>query len=724
MRQNLVIVESGSKTRTIQKILGSEYTVIASGGHIDNLPKKELGIDVTDDFRTHYSVLSAKRQWIRDVRERLQKNPDTKLWLATDKDLEGERIAEAIRVQCRLKQGSFHRVYFTEITPVAIREAFSNPLPHLDAAALESQETRRVLDRLIGYQLSPLLWKRFPQNSRTPLSIGRVQAATLSLVVEKGQQIERHENQKKWSIHGEFQDLPRATLTLSEDLEIHQFLQSLKGIFTAIAKPPSIVKTHPPPPFMTSTIQQTAYRELGIPIQRTMKICQELYEKGKITYPRTDSCVLSETFQNEALAFLQDRYGVESIATASSMAGTKKSRSRTNNNKHAQEAHEAIRPTSCRLETLPETDGTPQQRDHARVYALIWKRTMASLMRPAEYKETKIHIRDASFSMDSGHAFRCAPRTLVYPGYLVLSSSSSSTAVVDVEKKQYPETPWIVDCTGGVEAREIYDAPPARYDEASLVRRMEEEGIGRPATYQQSIDKLVDKHYMEKRGTEGRLEKISVLRWTSASSKILEHVEEVRVGAEPSSRFASTELGLRVHQFLQDHFPDVVSVSFTKEMEIKLDQVQKGLNTRLAILGTFYGTWDPLIQSVRGLISNNTSKSNAVPKAIPLREFKIGRRIYRVYQGQYGPYLKFKEGTRIKNVGLTPYLQWKGLGVGDINDLSSEDVTLLTSMPVMVRWEGAEYKMEYGRYGFYCRADKTLTPVQIRSMLLRQFPSV
>jgi DNA topoisomerase-1 len=710
MRHHLVIVESGSKTRTIQKILGSEYTVIASGGHIDNLPKKELGVDVTDEFRTHYSVLPAKRQWIRDVRERLQKNQEAKIWLATDKDLEGERIAEAIRIQCRLKQGTFQRVYFTEITPVAIREAFSHPLPHLDAAALESQETRRVLDRLIGYQLSPLLWKRFPQNSRTPLSIGRVQAATLSLVVERSQQHELHENQKKWSIHGQFQDLPRASLTLLDDLDnnktkIHRFLQSLQGVFTATAMSPTLVKTYPPPPFMTSTIQQTAYRELGIPIQRTMKICQELYEKGKITYPRTDSCILSETFQKEALAFLQDRYGVQSISTATT--GTKKSRA------GSQEAHESIRPTSCCLETLPETEA---QRDHARLYALIWRRTMASLMRPAEYKETKIHIRDASFPLDSLQVFRCAPRSLVFPGFMLLSPST-----VVVEKKQYPETPWIVACTGSVEAREIYDAPPARYDEASLVRRMEEEGIGRPATYQQSIDKLVDKHYIEKRGTEGRLEKISVLRWTSASSKILEHVEEVRVGAEPSSRFASTELGLRVHGFLQEHFPDIVSVSFTKEMETKLDEVQKGLNSRLAILGTFYDTWEPLIQSVGSLISNTSGSSAVVPKAIPLREFKIGRRLYRVYQGQYGPYLKFKEGTHIKNVGLTPYLQWKGLD--SIDDLSSEDITLLTSMPVTVREGGVGYKMEYGRYGFYCRADKTLTPVQIRSMLLRQFPS-
>lgn len=689
-RGNLVIVESGSKTKTIQKILGDEYVVIASGGHIDNLPKKKLGIDLDNDFQAHYTILPAKQAWVRDVRNRLAKGGQ-EIWLATDKDLEGERIAEAIRVQCRLS--SFRRVYFTEITPVAIREAFANPLSHLDVAALESQETRRVLDRLIGYQLSPVLWKTFPQNSRTPLSIGRVQAATLSLVVERSRRQDSTAS-KKWSITGDFLSLPKTTYhgtkTLESRSEVNQLFSSLRGIFTAIAKAPTVVKVAPPPPFMTSTIQQTAYRELSMPIKRTMKICQELYEKGYITYPRTDSCKLSVTFRTEAMAWLTERYGAEYIATESchrqKMMASK-----------AQEAHEAIRPTSCGREILPPEIG----HDHGRLYALLWKRAMASLLRPAHYRETKIYIRDASFQEDC--AFRCAPRALVFAGFHILSSGPSCP-----QCQEYSEIEWSVMCQG-IEAREVFESLPPRYDEASLVRRMEEEGIGRPATYQQSIDKLVEKHYIEKRGSEGILEKIEILHWKDVLEPILVLEESIRVGAEPSNRFCFTELGLRVHDFLASHFPSIMSVAFTKEMELHLDEVQQGCKTRLTILRDFYRAWEPLLTSVLRMPSLVT----VAPKAIPLREYKIGRRLYRVYEGRFGPYLKFKDGARIKNMSLMPYLAWKGLA--GIEGLQSEDIALLASIPRTV--EGG-LVMEYGRYGFYCRTDKMLTPIQIRTLLL------
>ena len=713
-----MIVESFSKTRTIQKILGNEYTVIASGGHIDNLPKKEMGVDVHDEFRTHYHILPAKRQWIRDVRQRLEGGSKT-IWLATDKDLEGERIAEAIRCQCRLEPGSFHRVYFTEITPAAIHEAFDHPLPHLDAAALESQETRRVLDRLIGYQLSPLLWKRFPQNSRTPLSIGRVQAATLSLVVDRCSKNQEHQQQKKWSIVGDFEDLPRAVyddkknpFQSETEASVLDFLTRLQGNFVARARAPTIVKTPPPPPFMTSTIQQTAYRELGMPIQRTMKVCQELYEKGRITYPRTDSCILSSTFRTEAVAFLQERYGAGNVDPG--VSDSNRNQKKTTKSKNAQEAHEAIRPTSCRLEALPSSD-EQKNRDHQRLYGLIWKRAMASLMRPAEYQETKIEIRDASFLKDNDGAFRCAPRRLVFPGYLLLSSPATATpGQENIPKKKE----WTVHCHG-IEAKEVFSAPPPRYDEASLVRRMEEEGIGRPATYQQSIDKLVEKRYIEKRATDGVLKTIHVLRWKDPSSEVLPAQEQIRVGAEPSNRFSSTELGERVHTFLAEHFPDIVSVSFTKDMESKLDEVQRGCNTRLSILEAFYKSWEPLVASVRQSVATTTAIAPLQDKASPLKEIKIGRRIYRVFGGPYGPYLKFKDASsnRVKNIGLNPYLQWKGLNT--MEEFGQDDVALLASLPLQVR-DGL--MIEYGRYGFYCRQDKTLTPEQIRELLLPLAP--
>jgi DNA topoisomerase-1 len=702
-QHHLVIVESGSKTRTIQKILGKEYTVIASGGHIDNLPKKELGVDVLHDFQIQYTVLPTKRQWIRNVRERIQ-DASTTVWLATDKDLEGERIAEAIRCQCRMKPGSFKRVYFTEITTVAIQDAFANPSSHLDTAALESQETRRVLDRLIGYQLSPLLWKRFPQNSRTPLPIGRVQAATLSLVVDRCQ---RHGGDllRKWSIVGDFVGLPRAVYDDDMDhvKDVREFLTRLEGNFVARARPSTLIKTSPPPPFMTSTIQQAAFRELGMPIQKTMKVCQELYEKGHITYPRTDSCHISQTFRTEAVAFLTERYGANNIDQDEGVNNRKQGR------KNAQEAHEAIRPTSCWLEELSSDE--QKNRDHPRLYRLIWKRAMASLMRPAEYEETKIEICDASFLKNNNRdcgAFRCAPRCLVFPGYLLLSSPCEINC-----KKEYPAEKWTVCCgSGGIEAREKFQEPPPRYDEASLVRRMEEEGIGRPATYQQSIDKLVEKRYIEKRATEGVLKTIHVLQWKDPRSDILDQEVQVRVGTEPSNRFSSTELGNRVYTFLAEHFPDIVSVSFTKHMETKLDEVQRGCNTRLSILHDFYKSWEPLLTTA---IASLQPKKNQ-KKARPLKEIKIGRRIYRIFGGPYGPYMKFKDpsSNRVKNIGLIHYLQWKGSTDG-LETFGQDDVALLTSLPLRVK---DNLVIEYGRYGFYCRADKTLTPEQIRALLL------
>jgi DNA topoisomerase-1 len=678
---NIVIVESKSKIKTIEKILGKDYKVFASSGHIDNLPKKELGIDIENNFKPTYKLLVDKKKYLDNLKQQCEKGV---VWLATDKDFEGERIAEALRKYLRLS--NFKRVYFTEITPKAILESFKNPSTHLNNLYLDCQETRRIMDRLIGYKLSPILWKHFPMNNKNPISIGRVQAATLAIVMNRDKEIEEFSSAKNWVVTGFFinslQDTLQAVLH-PKDLEheiIVQLLGQLVGNFTAKCLDPKHTKSYPSKPFITSSLQQASYSALHFPIQKTMKLAQELYEKGHITYIRTDSAKLSDDFVQIATQYIAENYGQEYVL---------KIPRNPKNNKNAQEAHEAIRPTRLTKEINLSLD-------HQKLYELIWKRSIAYIMTPAIFQEVEIQIKDASFQ--NNEYFKDTISELIFDGYLKLENKTI------YEKWKGPLTTWKSVTCNKIEAREKFGNFPIHFDESGLVKKMEQEGIGRPATYVASISKLVDKKYIEKKDFEGVYKDQIGYIWKKPNHPLQTFSEKVVLGKE-KNKFGITELGGNIIKFLEKYFSFAINIGFTKEMEIKIDDILNQQSKKHEILNDFYKILKPLLEQPieKTIITKKANDS--------LRQFKIGRKLYHIKDGPYGPYLHYKEKTKVKNISLTAYLQFSHKS---LDSLMEKDVKLLTSLPIEYK---DHCKLEYGRYGFYSRQEN-LTREQINEILI------
>ena len=686
----LVIVESKSKTKTIEKILGKEFRVLASSGHIDNLPKKELGIDVDAGFKPRYVLASDKKKVVAQLQEQAAKA--SLVWLATDKDYEGERIAEALRKRLGLTE--FRRVYFTEITPTAIRTSFETPYTQLHRDYLDCQEARRVMDRLIGYKLSPILWKHFTANSKTPLSIGRVQAATLALVVRRENEIRDFNPEKKWILSATFTTLEdKATLYCDQHVQdsqsrpqVMELLQKIREEWSIKISDVEKTRTYPPKPFITSTLQQVAYQQLRYPIKKTMKLAQELYEKGLITYMRTDSAILSQDFMEKGTAFLNAEYGSRYVVQVPRVV---------KNNKSAQEAHEAIRPTSTKKDiTLSE--------EHQRLYTMIWERAMGFLMSPAEYDQARVRIRDSSFSPP--HAFQGLYKSLVFDGFLVLDGKHPIQGPLDVAALQKKIGAAQQLRCQIIDATQKINAPPARLEEASLVRLMETEGIGRPATYQQSIEKLVDKRYIEKQNYSGQPQSVETISWRGQGQRLTESKQTVTIGAE-KNRFGTTELGQKIFEFMNQYFQTLMDIDFTRTMEQKMDDIVTQKNTRLGVLQEFYETLTPLL-------SQQFSKT-VLPKKEDVAQHKIGRKIYRIREGPYGLYLHYKNDKKTVNLGIQPYLDFMKKTAQEIN---LKDIQLLISFPKIFDSK----KLEYGRYGFFCRETPSLPFKEIITKLLSE----
>lgn len=677
---NIVIVESKSKIKTIEKILGKDYKVFASSGHIDNLSKKELGIDIENNFKPTYKLLVDKKKYLDNLKHHCQKG---NVWLATDKDFEGERIAEALRKYLGL--ANFKRVYFTEITPKAILDSFKNPSTHLNTLYLDCQETRRIMDRLIGYKLSPILWKHFPMNNKNPISIGRVQAATLAIVMNRDKEIEEFTSAKNWVVIGYFTNSLQETLQAllhPKDLEHENILQLLKqlvGKFTTKCLDPKLTKSYPSKPFITSSLQQASYTALHFPIQKTMKLAQELYEKGHITYIRTDSAKLSDDFIQLASQYIAENYGQDYVL---------KVPRNPKNNKNAQEAHEAIRPTRLVKEINLSLD-------HQKLYELIWKRSIAYIMTPAIYQEMEIQIKDVSFQ--NNEYFKDTISELIFDGYLKLENKTIC------EKWNGPLTTWKSLTCNKIEAREKFENFPIHYDESALVKKMEQEGIGRPATYVASISKLVEKKYIEKKDFVGVSKQQKGYLWKKPNHPLKVFAEKVVLGKE-KNKFGMTELGTNIIKFLEKYFSFAINIGFTKEMEIKIDDILNQKTKKLEILNDFYKILKPLLEQ-------NIEKTGVVKKASnSLRQFKIGRKLYHIKDGPYGPYLHYKEKTKVKNISLTAYLQFSHKS---LDSLMEKDVKLLASLPIEYK---DNCKLEYGRYGFYSRQEN-LTNDQIKDIL-------
>lgn len=670
---NIMVVESSSKIKTMQHILKKinpekTYLLFASGGHIDNLPSKSLGIDIDHQFKPTYVLLPKKKQVLDKIKDCFKKYTIENIYLATDKDFEGEKISDSLIRHIPFSH--FRRIYFNEITESSIRHAMKHYSTHLDKNMLQCQETRRILDRLLGYQITPILWKKFQQQNKIPLSIGRVQCAVLSLFREK----QTSDPHKKWYIDAQFDNLNCHLMKedqvwfSTEESDCRNILNKLEGRFTLLERYHKDRNVSPPLPFITSSLQQTAYSELHFPIALTMKLAQELYEKGFITYLRTDSFHYSDSFCLEMKNYIEKTIGLSYF----------KGYTLKKKIKNAQEAHEAIRPTDITKENV---DLTPQ---HQKLYLLIRKRTMATFLIPAIYRDYYYKIMDGSFVSQNLY-FLGKISQLLEPGFLILYGKTRDSFDEKFEMKER-----------NIFAQEKLENAIQFYDEGSIIKKMETLGIGRPATYQSCFGKLVDKEYIKKTDIPGQTILLKKLVWQGSISE-----ERVSVlWGHQKNKFIMTELGSNIHDFLVRYFQFITKVEYTSEMESFLDQVHEGKKQQIDVLQSFWDSFQPMLQQDFGIVI----KKKAVKS---LHEFKMGRKKIKILDGKFGPYLSYQDNKKTKNISLNHYLEDRHKHLREITD---KDISILLSFPIKTQKNGSEYTIQYGRYGLYCVEDKFWKP--------------
>lgn len=578
MSKNLLIVESPAKAKTIEKYLGKDFTVKASYGHVRDLPKGDDAIDIENGFEPKYEVLADKKSVIKELKALIKKHET--VWLATDEDREGEAISWHLAEALKLDPVTTPRIVFNEITKPAILKAIENPR-YIDHNLVDAQQARRILDRIVGFRLSPVLWRKI----KAGLSAGRVQSVAVRLIVEREREIIAFTPTSSYKVSAEFilNSGAKVTAELAKKIPTlegaREFLESCKGAdysITDLVKKPG--KKSPPAPFTTSTLQQEASRKLSFSVTQTMRVAQTLYEAGKITYMRTDSVSLSETARNEAQKVITGNYG-EKYANP---------RQYKNKNSNAQEAHEAIRPTDFAVSELTELD-----RNEKRLYELIWKRTLASQMANAQLEKTTVDISVST----NGAIFKATGEVLVFDGFLKLYMEGTDDEEEDETAKGVLPPINVGESVdlGFMEALERYSRPSPRYTEASLVKKLEEQGIGRPSTYAPTISTIQKRNYAEKEVREGTPRDLNLLRLEA--DVIEDNIKTEITGAEKSKLFP-TDLGMVVNDFLTKFFPSILDYSFTAKMEAEFDEIASGNQGWRTLLDDFYKDFDPKVKHI------------------------------------------------------------------------------------------------------------------------------
>jgi len=614
MAKELVIVESPAKARTLTRILGKHFNVKSSLGHVRDLPPNRLGVDVKNGFAPKYVILKEKRKVVKELKEAAEKA--AVVYLATDPDREGEAISWHLIKAVELKTIPVHRVVFHEITEEAIKEAFHQPR-QIDMNLVNAQQARRILDRLVGYKISPLLWRKV----KSRLSAGRVQSVALRMIAEREREIENFVPQEYWTIEVELAKIAalddkvssfKAKLAGLKDgerkLEIHrqeeaeQIASQLRVANYFVAKvSKKRISRHPTSPFTTSTLQQEAWRKLHFTAQRTMKIAQQLYEglsvgeegvTGLITYMRTDSTKVAESAIKETRAYIRGKYGAEFLPSRPRLFAKKA--------KGAQEAHEAIRPTKVSREpNLIKPYLTP---DQAKLYELIWKRMVASQMADALFDTTTIEIEAKEPLEGRSYILKATGSIPHFLGFLILYSEGKD----EVESEEEGKAP-LPALAKGDELRFLdlfpeqhFTQPPPRYNEATLVKALEEKGIGRPSTYAPIISTLRERGYVERK--EGR--------------------------------FHPLELGLVVNDLLVGHFSEIVNIDFTARMEEQLDEIARGEENWVGVIGEFYTPFDEMLQKASMQIPKVKVADEPTDEICP----QCGRAMV-IRMGRYGKFI-------------------------------------------------------------------------------------
>jgi DNA topoisomerase-1 len=686
----LVIVESSTKEKTIQKYLQeafasekNKYTVKASGGHIADIVKKDFGLD-KKTLQPIYTTLTDKKKTIDKLKQLVKENDIT--LLASDNDREGEAIAWHLKNILKPKQ--YKRIVFNEITKNALYQAVTNP-KDIDMDMVNSQQARRVMDRLVGFNLTKMLWSNF--SSQNVLSAGRVQSVVLLLILNKEREITEFKTERYWNILNTF-DNGIVDAKLYKNNNIYKFSEKEKvisvlkllannkyNLFNSTIKD---ILEYADKPFTTSTLQQKA-TSYGFSIKETMKVAQELYEQGHITYMRTDSTTLSEDFQSKLKAYIKSTYGDKYENTGKQKTSKKQ--------KNAQEAHEAIRPTKLvRLQKLNTKQTT--------LYNLIFNRTVASMMVPAQYKELQLHIQHEAL-MKHDMYFMGKVKHIIELGYKkVYAETETVPEPRDVDKlyKEFGKKTILKSLE--VKGNCIWTTPPQRYNEASIIKAMEDSGIGRPSTYVSILNKLYERMFITKTDINGddKVYDDYILKNGKLSKK-----EEKKPMYYEKNKILPSDSGTKVNEYLNKEFKDIVNLDFTCNMENELDKIAEGSNTYNDLIKKFYGFIN--------------EKCNIIPKKergtktsleSEKYDFSIDGNDIVLRVAKYGPVIEIKsknDNEKSTYLTLKPYM--KAMRITDLKDISKSDIKFLLEFPKKFN----NYTIHYKSYGFYVENDKKNT---------------
>jgi DNA topoisomerase-1 len=668
MAKNLVIVESPAKAKTIEGFLGKDFLVKSSFGHVRDLAKKGMAVDTDKDFSPVYEVSPDKEKIVAELRK-LAKSAEI-VWLATDEDREGEAISWHLFETLKLDDDNTKRIVFHEITKPAILKAIQNPRT-IDKHLVDAQQARRVLDRLVGFELSPILWKKI----KPSLSAGRVQSVAVRLIVEREREILNHKSVSSFKVSAlffagsaAFKAELKSNFT-SRD-EAMTFLQKCRNaVFTVNALDTKPAKKSPAAPFTTSTLQQEASRKLGFSVKRTMSVAQRLYESGKITYMRTDSVNLSDLAMEMAAGVIKNNFGEKYVNP----------RRYKTKSKGAQEAHEAIRPTYMENSSI---DG---ERDEMRLYDLIWKRTLASQMADAELEKTTAQIGTAATT----ETFVAQGEVIKFDGFLKVYMESSDDEGDDNEKQEGMLPAMSVGQQLGLEnitATQRFTHHPPRYTEASLVKKLEELGIGRPSTYAPTISTVQDRGYVVREDREGKPRNYDVL--TLKNGNINEEIRTENTGAEKSKLFP-TDIGMVVTDFLQQYFPQIMDYNFTASVEEEFDRIAEGEMDWRKMLKDFYR---PFHQEVEK--TSETSERASGERLLGV-DPNTGKNVY-ARIGRFGPLAQIGESDD-ENKKFASLRKDQRLEM-----ITLEDALELFKLPrISGQYEGKDMKIAIGRFGPY-----------------------
>ena len=673
MADNLVIVESPAKAKTIEKYLGNEFKVASSFGHISDLPSKNIGIDIENDFKPNYEVSSDKKTVVKNLKDLVKKSKT--VWLASDEDREGEAIAWHLFRTLKLNADNTKRIVFNEITKSAITNAVNNPRS-INYNLVDAQQARRVLDRIVGYELSPVLWRKV----KGGLSAGRVQSVAVRLLVEKEREIRDYVSTSSFKVEAIFKNSKGKEFTarLSNEFNSKEdaiaFLNNSNGAtfsVSEIVKKP--LKKSAPAPFTTSTLQQEASRKLSFPVSKTMSVAQRLYESGHITYMRTDSVNLSSLAIDEAKKQVITAFG-ESYSNPKNYNTKSKS---------AQQAHEAVRPTNFSMSADSIKDY-----DQKRLYSLILNRTLASQMKPAELEKTNIKISNSN----DAEIFFASGEVIKFDGYLKLYqvSKDDDNGENDGILPGFNQNEVLELCN--IFAQQKFSRPPYRYSEASLVKKLEELGIGRPSTYAPTISTIQNRGYVEKGSTEAKSR--SVTKINLIDGVISEEALSEKFGSD-KGKLIPTDIGMIVTDFLTNHFEYIMDYNFTARVEQDFDSIAEGKKDWTEMMKKFYGNFHPVVEDVQQNASRESGKR--VLGTHPENNKEISVRL-----GKFGPMVQIgtvDDEEKPKFASLPQEFQ--------IELVTLDEALSLFELPRSLgEFQGEDLVANNGRYGPYVKFGK------------------